>query len=183
MNLFDSQRFFQKTLATTFFATALATVTPALAQTVETVTFAGPAATEITQLDASGQPLLSGVLYTPDGFEELVDAEGQLAQGAVPISAVVLMHGCTGIWSNRVVGATNDDGSPNLQNHIEKWARQIASTGRVALVVDSYTPRFPTTVPAGQAAATFSADWQNQCDKEKYGGRVNPYTTRVLDAR
>lgn len=180
MNLFDIRRVFPKTLVSALFVSAMAV--PAMAQTVETVTFPGPVDTGITQLDADGAPILTGVLYTPEGFEDLVE-DGALVEGAMPISAVVLMHGCTGIWSNRTVGKTNTDGSPDLQNHIEKWAHELAQSGRVALVVDSYTPRRPTSVPAGQNANTFDSDWQNQCANEKYGGRVNPYTTRVLDAR
>lgn len=182
MTLIDPRRI-RRPLVAAAFATALAASTPVLAQTVEIVTFPGPTGTAITQLDEDDDPILSGVLYTPEGFEELVDADRVLLPDAEPVPAVVLMHGCTGIWSNRNVGATNGDGSPNLQNHIEKWALQLASEGVVALVIDSFTPRRPDAVPANQSPTTFDSDWQNQCRNERYGGQVNPYTTRVLDAR
>lgn len=182
MTLIDPRRI-RRPLVAAAFATALAASTPVLAQNVEIVTFPGPAGTDITQLDEDDNPILSGVLYTPEGFEELVDADGQLLLGAEPVPAVVLMHGCTGIWSNRDITARNNDLTPNLQNQIEKWALQLRSEGVVALVIDSYTPRRPTTVPAGRTVAEFNAEWQDQCKDRPYGGEVNPYTTRVFDAR
>lgn len=130
----------------------------ASAQTVTSVTFSGPSG---TGLDSG---LLSGVLYRPANY---TSGSGY--------RAVVMMHGCSGIWSNRTVGATNSNGTPNLQNQIEKWGLKLASEGIVALAVDSYTRRKPST--AGDS------DWQNQCSGATYGGAVDPYTTRVLDAR
>jgi len=131
---------------------------PASAQTVTTVTFTGPASTGLS----SG--LLSGVLYRPADYSTRTN-----------IRAVVMMHGCAGIWSNRVVGATNSNGTPNLQNNIEKWGLKLASEGYVALAVDSFTRRRPSGVP--------ESDWQNQCSGTTYAGSVDPYTTRVQDAR
>jgi dienelactone hydrolase len=132
----------------------------ASAQTVTTVTFTGPSNTGLS----SG--LLSGVLYRPADYSSRTN-----------IRAVVMMHGCGGMWSNRVVGATNSNGTPNLQNHIEKWGLKLASEGYVALAVDSYTRRRPSGAD--------SAAWQNQCNEtgNPYAGAVDPYTTRVLDAR
>lgn len=113
---------------------------------------------------------LTGVVYTPDGFDTDADET---------VPAVVLLHGCTGIWSYRNVGATNDNGTPDLQNHLEKWGKKLAAAGYVALVVDSYTPRYPANI----AKPPTSSDWQNQCSGAANAGKVDPYTTRVLDAR
>lgn len=126
---------------------------------IESVDFAGPGGVQLT-----------GVLYTPDGFA---------SKGANTVPAVVMMHGCSGIWSNRVVGAKNKNGTPNLQNHIEKWGLKLANEGFVALVVDSYTPRYPANI----ANPPTPSDWQNQCSGAANAGKVDPYTTRVLDAR
>lgn len=132
----------------------------ASAQTVSTVTFAGPPGTGL----ASDQ--LSGVLYRPANYTSQTGYR-----------AVVMLHGCGGIWSNNVPGATNSNGTPNLQNHIEKWGLKLASEGIVALAVDSYTRRRPSS--AGTEA------WQDQCNSSTnpYAGAVDPYTTRVLDAQ
>lgn len=146
----------------TVFASSLFAITAhassALAFEVETVDFQGP-----------GTTTLSGVRYVPDDFDTL----------SVERPAVVLLHGCTGIWSNRTPDATNGDGTPNLQNHIEKWAIQLADAGYIALVVDSYTPRDPN--PTGTLAQR--QNWQNQCSGAANAAKVNPYTTRVLDTR
>ncbi len=131
----------------------------ASAQTAATVTFAGPPGTGL----ASDQ--LSGVIYRPANY----------STSSGPFRAVVMLHGCGGMWSNRDVGATNSNGTPNLQNHIEKWGWKLASEGIVALAVDSYTRRKPSNAS--------ESEWQNQCSGETYGGAVDPYTTRVLDAR
>ncbi|MCC6621868.1 MAG: hypothetical protein IT385_11470 [Deltaproteobacteria bacterium] len=140
---------FKTTLASTAGAALLALGASAHAQQVETVEFEGPAGVTLT-----------GVLYTPADYEATADHP-----------AVVMLHGCTGIWSNRTPGATNADGTPNLQNHVEKWG----------LAVDSYTPREPETLDTTDLAARQA--WQNQCAGEVNGGKVDPYTTRVLDAR
>lgn len=119
---------------------------------------------------------LSGVLYKPRGYDQ--DAGSVGSERRVRFSAVVMMHGCSGIWSERVVGATNRDGSPNLQNNIEKWGIKLAESHVVALAVDSFTPRTP-------AGVTSSEEWQNQCNDNPgpYAGAVSPYTDRVHDAR
>lgn len=148
-------------LSTASFAllTLLSAGTRAFAQEAETVSFAGPAGVTLT-----------GVLYTPADYDN---------SAALP--AVVMLHGCTGIWSNREVGATNANGTPNLQNHIEKWGLKLASEGYVALAVDSYTPREPATLDKTKMDERKA--WQNQCSGQTNAGKVDPYTTRVLDAR
>ncbi|MBM7112016.1 dienelactone hydrolase family protein [Archangium primigenium] len=128
------------------------------AQSATLVTFPGDPSDSTLE---GGQ--LSGVLYKPAHYAT-----------STSLRAVVLLHGCSGYWSNRTVGATNANGTPNLQNQVEKWGLTLASQGIVALAVDSYTRRKPSTAP--------SASWQDQCAGKTYAGRVDPYTTRVRDA-
>jgi dienelactone hydrolase len=130
--------------------------------TISSVTFPGPAGD-----GTLSQGLLSGVLYRPAQYA-----------ASSHLRAMVLMHGCSGYWSNRTVGATNGNGTPNLQNQVEKWALRLVSEGIVVLAVDSYTRRQPSSVPVSDSAL-----WQDQCAGRTYAGRVDPYTTRVLDAR
>ena len=113
----------------------------------------------------SGVPL-SGVLYTPVGYVS-----------GINYSAVIMMHGCSGMWSNGVVGkkftSGAKKGTPDLQNHIEKWGWELAARGIVALAVDSYTPRWDGLIA--------STTWQNQCYGTPMAGAVDPYVTRVAD--
>lgn len=60
---------------------------------------------------------LSGRLYTPDG------------KGPHP--AIVLLHGCNGMWGR--------DGEPN--RNYEAWAEHFRKRGFVALLLDSFEPR------------------------------------------
>lgn len=93
---------------------------------------------------------------------------------ANPVSGMpgaVLMHGCSGMWSNSAppaVTCTSSgctvEQSKVAQSHIEKWGRQLASQGYWAIAMDSFTTRDSGT--------------QNQCGGT---GPVNPYTTRVGD--
>lgn len=56
-------------------------------------------------------------------------------------AAVVLMHGCAGIWSNGVV---NTDAQPPFSalSHVHKrWGTNLAKAGYTVLLVDSFTPR------------------------------------------
>ncbi|MCB1614783.1 MAG: VCBS repeat-containing protein, partial [Pseudomonadales bacterium] len=123
------------------------------AVSVQTVTFNGPDAV-----------VLEGVMYQPENW----------ANGS-GFSAVVMMHGCSGIWSSKNPDAVNGNGTPNLQNHIEKWGLKLAEEGIVALAVDSFTPRKPAEADA--------IEWQDQCSGSTYAGMVDSYTTRVLDSR
>ena len=61
---------------------------------------------------------LAGRLYLPDG-----------AKGRAP--AIVLMHGCSGMWGR--------DGQPG--RNYEAWAEHFRKLGYVALLVDSFGPR------------------------------------------
>lgn len=110
---------------------------------------------------------LTGVLYKPSNYN---------SNSSTQYSAVVMMHGCSGIWSNRVVNATNRDGTPNLQNNVEKWGIKLAENNIIAIAVDSFTSRQPSNVQDSKA-------WQRQCAGSTYAGGVNPYTERNLDAR
>lgn len=133
---------------------------PASAHTISEVTFAGP-----------GGITLQGVLYAPDSF----GAGG----GGGSYSAVVMLHGCSGMWSNSDAHSyTNPPTNtiPNLSNNVDKWGYKLADQGIVALAVDSFTPRTPVGVNED--------DYQHQCASDTpYGGAVDPYTTRAADAR
>lgn len=135
-----------------FAALSFHAMTASAAITISEVTFSGP-----------GGVTLNGVLYAPDGFDMGSD-----------YSAVVMMHGCSGMWSNSIY-QTYSGGNPNLQNHIDKWGIKLANEDVVALAVDSYSARTPTGVDVD--------DYQHQCSGNTYAGAVNPYTTRASDAR
>lgn len=113
---------------------------------------------------------LSGVLYLPSGYSNVT---------ANAYAAVVMMHGCGGMWSDQNISAVNTrfhfalPGAPNLQNNIEKWGIKLAQSGIVALAVDSFTKRCPTSASM--------VVWQKQCVGTTYAGNVDSYTTRVLD--
>lgn len=81
-------------------------------------------------------------------------------------AAVILMHGCTGMWRSQTPGT-------EAQTAIEKWGAQLARNGYFALAVDGYTSRMPS---GGDADA-----WQTQCTGSRYEGAVDPYTTRAGD--
>jgi dienelactone hydrolase len=52
-------------------------------------------------------------------------------EGSGPFPAVVLMHGCSGMWI--------DPGRPNRS--YEDWARRLQDRGFIALLLDSFGPR------------------------------------------
>ncbi|MFT3776412.1 MAG: hypothetical protein QM820_64550 [Minicystis sp.] len=99
---------------------------------------------------------------------------------------MVLMHGCSGMWSyNTPPTVTCSGGSCTVstsevaQSHIEKWGRKLSAAGYVALAVDSYTTRTPTG--PGPGPYPTPAQYQHQCHGDTYAGAVDPYTTRVDD--
>lgn len=107
---------------------------------VHEVTFPGPASTGLTG------DLLSGVIYSKGGlyFDR---------------PAVILMHGCTGMWMGT-------PGLPNArQNNIQKWGMKLAAHGFYVLAVDSFTRR---------------GNDQNHCG-EAPGGVADSYTDRARD--
>jgi dienelactone hydrolase len=107
-----------------------------------------------TQITFPGPPgiTLDAVVYKPDNVATRDDWP-----------AIVMLHGCSGMWSNSVFGAKTG-GYPNLQKHIESWGRYLADHGYIAIAVDSFNGR---------------GDSQSQC-----GAAVtDPYTERPQDAR
>ncbi|MCK6586022.1 MAG: dienelactone hydrolase family protein [Polyangiaceae bacterium] len=115
------------------------------------------------EFDGPDNLTMNAVLYLPDNYDPEETHE-----------AVVMLHGCSGMWSNSDYGAYSG-GNPNLQNHLDKWGIKLANEGIVALAVDSFTPRTPSGVTED--------DFQHQCSGDTYAGDVDPYTDRVADAR
>jgi len=115
--------------------------------------FALPSDGVLTTFPGPSGITLDAVVYKPDNVATRDDWP-----------AVVMLHGCSGMWSGSVFGASSG-GAPNLQRHIESWGRFLADHGYIAIAVDSYNGR---------------GDPQTQC-----GGAniTNPYTERVQDAR
>lgn len=97
---------------------------------------------------------LDGRVYLPDPMPESPPA-------------VIMMHGCSGMWSN------NNPTSGIAQTHIEKWGLELAAQGYVVLAVDGYTTRTPV--------GTTEAAYQLQCSNHTWKGDVDPYTERVDD--
>lgn len=120
------------------------TLAPAIAaaEAPANIEIAGP---DNTTLDAR--------IYLPDGLEA----------GA---PAVIMAHGCGGMWSN-------DDPSAGAINEIERWGLELSAQGYVAIAVDSYGGRTPEGVAW--------VDFQYQCSGSTYAGDVDPYTDRVDD--
>jgi len=58
--------------------------------------------------------------------------------------AVVLLHGCSGLWSTADSRLPVDQRRP--QRHIRRWLTTLQSAGFTALAVDSFTPRGITRV-------------------------------------
>ena len=81
-------------------------------------------------------------------------------------AAVILMHGCTGMWQHQTPGT-------EAQTAIEKWGIQLARNGYFALAIDGYTSRMPSGADPDA--------WQSQCTGSRYEGAVAPYTTRAAD--
>lgn len=79
-------------------------------------------------------------------------------------AAVVMMHGCAGIWSNGIIST---DPQPPIKalSHIHKrWGESLARAGYVGLLVDSFTSRSLT----------------NECNNGTAG--LNEATVRPKDA-
>lgn len=125
--------------------TLLAAAIPSLARadTYTNIEITGPNPSE----------LLDARIYEPD---DLVDHP----------PAVILLHGCGGMWSN-------DTPSKGAVKEIERWGRELARQGYVAIAVDAYGGR-------EIGGATWLA-FQYQCSGTTYAGAVDPYTTRVDD--
>ncbi|WP_051964889.1 dienelactone hydrolase family protein [Deinococcus misasensis] len=91
---------------------------------VKDVSFQGPS--------WKGQNItLTGKLYLP----------GNVAPSQ-PLPAVVMMHGCSGIWSRKDGKLVTDaNGNYVVGSLFTAWGKRLASNGYVALLVDSFTPR------------------------------------------
>ncbi len=111
----------------------------------EDESLAAPQAGAAQPLRASAAPA-SSVTMTKVSF---TNAEGQALTGFVfsdPTApqrnaAVVMMHGCAGVWSN---GIESTDAQPSIKalSHIHKrWGESLAKAGYTGLLVDSFTPR------------------------------------------
>lgn len=79
-------------------------------------------------------------------------------------AAVVMMHGCSGVWSNGKI-STEPQPAINTLSHIHKrWGQNLAAAGYVGLLVDSFTERALT----------------NECGNGSAG--LNEATVRPKDA-
>lgn len=116
-----------------------------------------------------GATIASTVTMTKVQF---TNADGQALTGflfqdsaAAPRNAaVVMMHGCAGVWSNGVI---SQDAQPSIKalSHIHKrWGETLARAGYTGLLVDSFTARGLT----------------NECDNGSAG--LNEATERPKDA-
>ena len=114
-------------------------------------------------------PVASNVTMTKVSF---TNADGQALTGflfqdsaAAPRNAaVVMMHGCSGVWSNGVI---SPDAQPPIKalSHIHKrWGENLARAGYTGLLVDSFTSRALT----------------NECNNGSAG--LNEATVRPKDA-
>ncbi|MGE0329248.1 MAG: dienelactone hydrolase family protein [Ramlibacter sp.] len=116
-----------------------------------------------------GASVASTVTMTKVAF---TNADGQALTGflfqdsaATPRNAaVVMMHGCAGVWSN---GVESKEAQPPIKalSHIHKrWGENLARAGYTGLLVDSFTPRALT----------------NECNNGSAG--LNEATVRPRDA-
>lgn len=126
-------------------AAATPTAQPLRAAPASTVTM-----TKVSFTNADGQAL-TGFLFK----DPTVTARN---------AAVVMMHGCAGVWSNGVI-STDPQPSIKTLSHIHKrWGENLAKAGYVGLLVDSFTPRSLT----------------NECNNGTAG--LNEATVRPKDA-
>ena len=56
-------------------------------------------------------------------------------------AAVVMMHGCAGIWSNGNISTAAQPGINTLSHIHKRWGQKLAQEGYVGLLVDSFTER------------------------------------------
>lgn len=108
--------------------------------------------TQASPASAAAQPLRAGASATSSVTMTKVhftNADGQALSGFLfsdPTApqrnaAVVMMHGCAGVWSG---GVESTDTQPSIKalSHIHKrWGENLARAGFTGLLVDSFTPR------------------------------------------
>lgn len=88
----------------------------------------------------------SNVTMTKVGF---ANSDGQALtgflfqdSGATPRNAaVVLMHGCAGVWSNGVISTDPQPAMNTLAHLNRRWGANLARAGYKVLLVDSFTSR------------------------------------------
>ena len=124
--------------------------TQAVTVQIKDVSFTGPA--------WKGQTLtLTGKLYLP----------GTVAPTNT-LPTVVMMHGCSGIWSRKDGKLVKDAGSNYVVGSMfTEWGKRLASNGYVALLVDSFTPR---------------NNLDGVCDIDPSVSGISEVTDRPLDA-
>lgn len=84
-------------------------------------------------------------------------------------AAVVLMHGCAGVWSN-------SKPDTNTPSHIHlRWGRKLATEGYTVLVVDSFTDRHVAN-QCNQNVVKYPSNWAPAVAK------VDEVTVRPKDA-
>lgn len=119
------------------------------------------AAVTVTQVSVSAtNTVLPGVMFR----------DSQFGNGR---PAVVLMHGCSGMWKDTPHQTDPVTGEPVLNGYLMKWGRKLAESGYVVLSVDSFSSRKPADKTVAQ--------WQNQCGWS-YDQGVNENTVRPGDA-
>ncbi|GLR13747.1 dienelactone hydrolase [Chitinimonas prasina] len=89
---------------------------------------------------------------------------GWVAGGNQRYPAVVMLHGCSGVYSYSLPNANNS----NVQTLYREWADRLVAQNMVVLVVDSFSPR----KPAGQN--------QSECNNGA-GVGISEVTDRPLD--
>lgn len=127
------------------------------------------AAAEAAEVQLAAQIVPTMVSMTKVSF---TNSEGQALTGfmfkdtsATPKNAaVVMMHGCAGVWSNGVISTEAQPAISKLSHIHKRWGENLARAGYVGLLVDSFTSRSLT----------------NECDNGAAG--LNEATKRPKDA-
>lgn len=130
---------------------------------------AAAAAVEASEVQLAAQIVPSVVTMTKVSF---TNSEGQALTGfmfkdtsATPKNAaVVMMHGCAGVWSNGVISTDAQPAISKLSHIHKRWGENLARAGYVGLLVDSFTSR----------------DLKKECDNGATG--LNEATKRPKDA-
>lgn len=111
-------------------------------------------------LVTSAASLHAGTLPAPEfvditnltSAEVLVDQKLFVPAGPGPFPAVVVMHGCGGLWLN------DDEAGGIMVNNFEQWGVLFQQEGYVALFIDSYSVRGFDTFCSKRPAADPNTD-------------------------
>lgn len=113
----------------------------------------GVAPTATAEAPVDAQPFAAAVTVTTStvGMTKVAftNTDGQALQGflfqaagaAQRQAAVVLMHGCSGVWSNSVVNTEPQPPQKALSHIHRRWGTELALAGYTVLLVDSFTTR------------------------------------------